>query len=184
MEKLMSFQEQVLKIRTDHIKIGSLLTDINITYEAELRWPLRTIIYWLKSENTPLFRNKKHQKALDRKHWHEAAEILGLKHFTIEYTQYRYFCDTHKKYCSKWKESAGKYSNGQCYDSDHECSGDDKYRDSEEEHCTPDLKIMKRRNVYILAPELTGINCVEELTKYLQSNGYMDKPPFRYPYND
>ncbi len=182
MDQRITFQEEIIRIRKERTKIGSLLTHINITYEGKLKWALRAIIYWLRSENSLLFRNKKHQKALDRKYWHEAAEIMGLKHFTIEYTQCRHFCNTHNKYCSKWKSSAGKYSNGKCYDSDHECSGDDKYRSSEEEHCDPEEKIMKRRNVYILAPECNGIDSVEQLTDYLESNGYMNKPPFRYSY--
>lgn len=107
---------------------------------------------------------------------------MGLKHFTIEYTQHRYFCNTHKKYCSRWRKTAGKYSNGQCYDSDHECSDDDKYRDSDDDYCEAEQKIMKRRNVYILALELTNIDSVDQLESYLDINGYMNKPPFCYIY--
>jgi hypothetical protein len=178
----LKFQYEVLRIRSDHIKIGQLLDYVNISCDEKLKSSLRAILYWLKSEQTPLFMNKKHQKSFDRKNWHEAAELMGLKHFTVEYTQCRHFCDTHKKYCSKWRKSAGEYSSGQCYDSDHECSGDDKYRDVEEEFCLAEERIMNRRNVYILAPELQGIDSVDELKNYLNVNGYMNKPPFHYPY--
>ena len=152
-----------------------------MNYKDGLKHALKTILYWLKSEDTLFFRSKK-QKALDRKYWHEAAEIMGLKHFTIEYTQYRYFCIEHKKYCSRWQSSAGKYSSGQCYDSDHECSGDDKYQYSEDDHCLPELRIMERRNVYILATELTNITNSGKMLAYLRLEGYDAKPPFCYPY--
>jgi hypothetical protein len=174
-------QQEILRIRSENINIGTLLHYIK-RYDAKLKWAIQTVIYWLKSENTPLFRNRKHQKSVDRKYWHEAAEILGLKHFTVEYTQCRHFCTTHNKYCSKWKHSAGKYSNGRCYDSDHECSGDNGYGYDDENICCAEKKEMTRRNVYILSPELTDINDVEQLEIYLKSEGYMNKPPFVYPY--
>ena len=178
----LTFQREALRIRHDRIKIGELLDYVKLICDEKLRYSLKCILYWLKSEDTLVFVNKKHQKAFERKNWHEAAELMGLKHFTIEYTQCRYFCDTHKKYCSKWKKSAGKYSNGQCYDSDHECSGDDQYRDIDDDYCIAEEKVMKCRNVYILAPELVSIDTVDELKSYLKVNGYMDKPPFCYPY--
>lgn len=141
-----------------HTKYGDWLRELETTYKGnELWWYIRTLAYWLRNPACHQVYYPKKQRSCNRKLWHVAAEKLGLKHFTIDFTVDKWFCNEHKKYCTKIKQSAEDI----VYDSDHECS------DFEwDDRCDPEHRILNLRHIYIIAPECHTIKNIDDLKKY------------------
>ena len=173
-----------LEDRENIILYSKILEFIGVKYKYDqnLLYTVRNIIRWLRGskdiskKKSLCYFYPKRQTPKYRKYYHEAAEELGLNHFTIEITNNRYFCVTHKKYCSKWRNGA----EDRTYDSDHECSDHDKYDyDDDDFHCEAILKIYDRRIIYIANID---IKTKEDLMFYIEKNGDLEHPPFRYSY--
>lgn len=120
---------------------------VKYKYDQNLLYTVRNIIRWLRGskdiskKKSLCYFYPKRQTLKYRKYYHEAAEELGLNHFTIEITNNRYFCETHKKYCSRWRNGA----EDRTYDSDHECSD----YDDGDFRCEAILKNYDHRRIYI-----------------------------------
>lgn len=151
---------------------GDLSRFVKTNYSGEALWTIRTLLYWLQSNSEPFYRYKV-QTSYKRRLFHEGAENLGLQHYTLEFEQERYYCRSHKKYCSQIRNTV----DDRVWDSDHECSDND----IQDDRCDPQLHIHIRRHVFIVAPDI-GVNSKEEFELYLKTHGYYERPPFAYLY--
>ena len=136
-----------------HTKYGDWLRELETTYKGnELWWYIRTLAYWLRNPACHQVYCPKKQRSCNRILWQSAAEKLGLKHFTINFTVEKCFCQEHKKYCTNIRKR-----NSQYYDSDDEyCPKYELY-----DRCNPIYRTLNLTHIYIVSPDCHTIDDVK-----------------------
>lgn len=144
----------------------SVLQRVMSNYKGEEKTLICSILAWLSNLTKdddilyhPLTQNIKQYCLL-----HVIAEQLGLKHFTIDYRKYRFYCQKHKKVCATLFEG---------YNHEHDCTDYEFRRSKISLH-----RLAEQKHVYIIAPDINFINGVDDLVKYLFARGDFNKRPF------